>query len=499
MEVVEQLETLKFDNGLGSPSTAGPQPGQEEPAGGEEPGQEEPAGGEEPGQEEPAGGEEPGQEEPAGGEEPGQASAPAAGGAPGARGPQEEQPGEGSADSDSDTDSDSSSSVSSSSCSLSIGSVESDSQQNGNNTSYHVKPKDELPLEQGPPPVDDLTIILPEDVELKPFGTVSSIIEQLVIIESLKGLPPVNEESIIFKGDRHAAGKIYEIFGPVLHPFYVLLFNSPEHIEAKGINIQDTVYFAPSVEDFTQYIFTEKLKQEKGSDASWQHDQEPPPEALDFSDDETERQRKQKKKKAPNQERKKPKSEVNESNGGHQQRMVHLRIPGTSEDLALSLPKQEINRSELMASIHWILWWITGIRPSLMLLKEREGEEESLLLSQQSPAQVSTMPAQSSAMVLLEFETLASSVISVLHRGSVSLRHLRGFRLIVTVSRRVTIPCQFPELSRSLCYKESAVVIKQTMKQDNQLAYTVAIPPGLLANLILATALSTGLNGNGAT
>uniref|UniRef100_A0A8C4W8F6 H/ACA ribonucleoprotein complex non-core subunit NAF1 n=1 Tax=Gopherus evgoodei TaxID=1825980 RepID=A0A8C4W8F6_9SAUR len=354
MEVVEQLETLKFDNGRapGSPSTAGPQPGPEEPAGGEEPGPkpEEPAGGEEPGPglepeepvggeetgpgpeepaggegpgpepepEEPAGGEEtgpgPGPEEPAGGEETAQASVPAARGVPGAQGPQEEQPGESSADSVSDTDSDSSSSVSSSSCSLSIGSVECDSQQNGNdNTSYHVKTKDELPLERGPPPVEDLTIILPEDVELKPFGTVSSIIEQLVIIESLKGLPPVNEESIIFKGDRHAAGKIYEIFGPVLHPFYVLLFNSPEHIEAKGINIQDTVYFAPSVEDFTQYIFTEKLKQEKGSDASWKHDQEPPPEALDFSDDETERQRKQKKKKAPNQERKKPKSEVNES------------------------------------------------------------------------------------------------------------------------------------------------------------------------------------------
>ncbi|XP_038255997.1 H/ACA ribonucleoprotein complex non-core subunit NAF1 isoform X1 [Dermochelys coriacea] len=284
MEVVEQLETLKFDSGgaPGTPSTGGPQPGQEDPGGGEELGQ---------------------------------ASAPAAGGAPGAQGLQEEPPGESSADSDSDTDSDSSSSASSSSCSLSIGSAESDDgQQNGkDNTSSHVKTKDELPLEQGPPPVEDLTIILPEDVELKPFGTVSSIIEQLVIIESLKGLPPVNEESIIFKGDRHAAGKIYEIFGPVLHPFYVLLFNSPEHIEAKGINIQDTVYFAPSVEDFTQYIFTEKLKQEKGSDASWQNDQEPPPEALDFSDDEMERQGILKKKKSRNQERKKPKSEMNDS------------------------------------------------------------------------------------------------------------------------------------------------------------------------------------------
>ena len=55
--------------------------------------------------------------------------------------------------------------------------------------------------------------------------------------------------------------QIFEIFGPVLHPFYVLRFNSSEHIKAKGINVQDSMYFAPSLKDFTQYIFAEKLKQ----------------------------------------------------------------------------------------------------------------------------------------------------------------------------------------------------------------------------------------------
>ncbi|NXX47017.1 NAF1 protein, partial [Tricholaema leucomelas] len=162
------------------------------------------------------------------------------------------------------------------------------------------------------PPVEDLSIILPDNVELKPFGTVSSIIEQLVIIESLKGLPPINEDSIIFKKDRQAAGKIFEVFGPVLHPFYVLRFNSSEHVKAKDINVQDEMYFAPTVEDFTQYIFAEKLKQEKGSDASWKNDEEPPPEALDFSDDEKEREAKQKKK-PQSQGRKKPKWGTNAS------------------------------------------------------------------------------------------------------------------------------------------------------------------------------------------
>ncbi|NWU94484.1 NAF1 protein, partial [Upupa epops] len=212
----------------------------------------------------------------------------------------------------SDTESDSSSSTSSSSSLHSAVSDEDDHPNEKDNRSCCVKTKDELPIDELPP-VEELSIALPDDVELKLFGTVSSIIEQLVIIESLRGLPPINEESIIFKGDRQAAGKIFEIFGPVLHPFYVLRFNSPEHIKAKGINVRDNMYFAPAVEDFTQYIFAEKLKQEKGSDASWKNDQEPPPEALDFSDDEKEREAKQKKKKPQSQGRKKLRSETNGS------------------------------------------------------------------------------------------------------------------------------------------------------------------------------------------
>ncbi|NWT49984.1 NAF1 protein, partial [Erythrocercus mccallii] len=212
-----------------------------------------------------------------------------------------------SSDSDSDTDSDSSSTTLFSSSSAV--SDEDDYPNEKDNRSYCVRTKDEVPIDKLPP-VQDLSIILPDNVELKLFGTVSSIIEQLVIIESLRGLPPVNEESIIFKEDRQAAGKIFEIFGPVSHPFYVIRFNSSEHIKEKGINVQDSMYFAPSVEDFTQYIFAEKLKQEKGSDASWKNDQEPPSEVLDFSDDEKEREAKQKKKKPQSQGRKKVRSEA---------------------------------------------------------------------------------------------------------------------------------------------------------------------------------------------
>ncbi|XP_058049026.1 H/ACA ribonucleoprotein complex non-core subunit NAF1 isoform X2 [Ahaetulla prasina] len=216
--------------------------------------------------------------------------------------------GGGRSESDSDTDADSSSSLSSSSCPPLL----SDDDQQDKNENNSTKKKSELTKKE-PSLVEDLMIILPESVKLMPFGQVSSIVEHQVIIESEKGLPPVNENTVLFKENRHSLGKIFEIFGPVSHPFYVVQFNSPEHIQSKDIKIKDAVYFAPAVESFTQYIFPEKLKQEKGSDASWKNDDEPPPEALDFSDDEKEKIAKSHKK-SQNIKRKKLRSQQNDSN-----------------------------------------------------------------------------------------------------------------------------------------------------------------------------------------
>ncbi|XP_053113598.1 H/ACA ribonucleoprotein complex non-core subunit NAF1 [Hemicordylus capensis] len=235
--------------------------------------------------------------------------------------------GSGSSSETSDSDTDSSSSTSSSSCLPMLSDEDVDQQ---------TTEKVPLPKE----PVEDVNIILPESVELMYFGKVSSIIEHLVIIESLKGLPPVNEDTVLFKEDHHSIGKIFEVFGPVSHPFYVLQFNGPEHIETKGLKMDESVYFAPSVESFTQYIFPEKIKQEKGSDASWKEDDEPPPEAVEFSDDEKERAAKQKKKHR-NARRKKFRSqdESNGNGGGNQPRRQY------SADYSRGYPSREHNPS----------------------------------------------------------------------------------------------------------------------------------------------------------
>ncbi|KAG7276732.1 hypothetical protein CRUP_002749, partial [Coryphaenoides rupestris] len=132
-----------------------------------------------------------------------------------------------------------------------------------------------------------------------------------VLLESLKDTPPLTEDSIIFTLDRLAVGKVFEVFGPVSSPYYVLRFNSVDEISVKGLVVGSTVFFTPDHKEYTGYVFTKRLQNFKGSDASWKNDQEPPPEALDYSDDEEEQEAKKKKR----QNTKKKKENVNCSQG----------------------------------------------------------------------------------------------------------------------------------------------------------------------------------------
>ncbi|XP_030580478.1 H/ACA ribonucleoprotein complex non-core subunit NAF1-like [Archocentrus centrarchus] len=219
-----------------------------------------------------------------------------------------------------DSDSDSSSSSSSSSSSLSSPSapvLEEDDDDEGFSQPAPIKTQDEVLLEELPA-VEEVCVTLPEEAELQPLGSVSNLIQQLVIIQSLKDTPPLNEGSIIFKSDREAAGKVFEVFGPVSSPLYILRFNSVDQISSKGLKEGTTLYYAPAIKEYTGYILTQQLRLLKGSDASWKNDQEPPEEALDYSDDEKEQEAKRKLK---NAKKKRDTSNTdNSSQKAHQQK-----------------------------------------------------------------------------------------------------------------------------------------------------------------------------------
>ncbi|CBY35282.1 unnamed protein product, partial [Oikopleura dioica] len=93
--------------------------------------------------------------------------------------------------------------------------------------------------------------------------------------------------SMIFKSDRTAIGLLFETFGPVKCPFYSVRFNSKEHLEKLQLKKADEIFY---VDEFSFPVQVEMLKHQKGTDASWQDDEECPAKYQDFSDDEAEKE-----------------------------------------------------------------------------------------------------------------------------------------------------------------------------------------------------------------
>lgn len=77
----------------------------------------------------------------------------------------------------------------------------------------------------------------------------------------------------------------------------MLRFNSQREILDAKLQLNSPVYYAEGQQQpITKYVFVHQLEKEKGTDASWKHNNEPPPSEIDYSDDEVERIEKWKKK-----------------------------------------------------------------------------------------------------------------------------------------------------------------------------------------------------------
>ena len=141
------------------------------------------------------------------------------------------------------------------------------------------------------PPIEDLTITVPHE-ECIPIGKISNIIDTLAIISANKGTPAIDLDSVLFleQGSK-TLGRVFDVFGPVSEPLYMVRFNTTDDIVNKEIKIGLDVFYAPRTRH-TAFVFLDSLIKMRGSDASWEHDQEPPEGCLDYSDDEEERRAK---------------------------------------------------------------------------------------------------------------------------------------------------------------------------------------------------------------
>ena len=78
------------------------------------------------------------------------------------------------------------------------------------------------------------------------------------MVQANQGIPSIDLDTILFldKG-KQCLGKVFDIFGPVSEPMYVVLMNK-EDKDSNSINIGDQVYFAPRTE-YTSYVILEEL------------------------------------------------------------------------------------------------------------------------------------------------------------------------------------------------------------------------------------------------
>ncbi|XP_054163791.1 H/ACA ribonucleoprotein complex non-core subunit NAF1-like, partial [Oppia nitens] len=158
-----------------------------------------------------------------------------------------------------------------------------------NKPKRQIKTKGELSLDDLPP-IEKLTISVKIE-ELTQLGTISSIVDQLVVIQSFRLMPALDLDSVLFFNNGQPLGQIFDVFGPVIEPRYAVRFNSNQDIVDDNIIVGQPIYYAPQQQQpITGFIFAEQLRRLKGSDASWRHNNEPPEDCIEFSDDEAERQ-----------------------------------------------------------------------------------------------------------------------------------------------------------------------------------------------------------------
>lgn len=155
------------------------------------------------------------------------------------------------------------------------------------------------PIIQELPPVEKIDVEIPSDAPLVPVGHVLSIISNLVLVQAENVNDTVLDmDTILLNQEKTPLGRIFEVLGPVVSPIYSVRFNTAQEIKDAGISVGMGIFFIPQL---AKFVFTQKLKLLKGSDASNVHDEEIGEDEQEFSDDEAEAAFKQSKKQRKNE------------------------------------------------------------------------------------------------------------------------------------------------------------------------------------------------------
>ncbi|PTB66908.1 NAF1-domain-containing protein [Trichoderma citrinoviride] len=165
----------------------------------------------------------------------------------------------------------------------------------GKSAAGYVRTKNELPEEPIPRP--DVTIT--PEMKIEELGVVEQLVENIMLVKAFTPgeYQVLDSGSVLCNSERVVIGVVGETIGKVVQPMYTVTFNSAEEVKELGLEVGTKIFYPV---DHASYVFTEPLKNLKGSDASNLHDEEIGDEEVEFSDDEKEaeykRSLKQKKK-----------------------------------------------------------------------------------------------------------------------------------------------------------------------------------------------------------
>ncbi|KAK1775223.1 Gar1/Naf1 RNA binding region-domain-containing protein [Copromyces sp. CBS 386.78] len=160
---------------------------------------------------------------------------------------------------------------------------EEDGPNKGKGAGAPLRTKNEIVEEVIPKP----EVVITPEMTIEPLAHVEFIVENTVVMKSrVPGEVKVLDlGSVLCKEDRTVIGALAEIIGNVKSPMYTCVFANQEEIKQLGLEVGTHIFYSV---DHANYVFTQELKKQKGTDASNLHDEEIGADEMEFSDDEKE-------------------------------------------------------------------------------------------------------------------------------------------------------------------------------------------------------------------
>ena len=138
-------------------------------------------------------------------------------------------------------------------------------------------------------PIDPVPVdFLPAEMNMHEAGIIAAVVGEMVTVQAATVSKALDLGSVLWMQDRKPLGRIDDLFGPVMSPFYAVRFASVNEAAVWKLQLKEKVYFS---QEFASFVLPASIHN-KGSDASAKHDEEPAEDELDFSDDEKEAEHK---------------------------------------------------------------------------------------------------------------------------------------------------------------------------------------------------------------